>query len=274
MIDPLWGKAIREARLVLAACALVLFAFALLYVWLSSKIELGPLAEILEGLPAPIERLSGIPFADVTTSSGLISVLFVDPILFVTCAIWAIARGSDVVSGEISRGTMEVLLAQPVRRLRILWTQGVITTIGAAVLAVAAVLGTYAGLVAVGWTDRVDIRDFYPAGVDVFALTFCIGGMATLVSACDRYRARAVGIATGIIVVQFVLKMMARMWSSGHFLTYWTIYGAYEPQVMIRDPGTAWTLAAQYAGTLVGLGLVFYTMAAVVFCRRDLPAPL
>ena len=42
--------------------------------------------------------------------------MYVHPLVLFSAVIWAIMRGSDCVSGEIGRGTMEMLLAQPVRR--------------------------------------------------------------------------------------------------------------------------------------------------------------
>ncbi|MFO0947626.1 MAG: ABC transporter permease subunit [Planctomycetota bacterium] len=38
-------------------------------------------------------------------------------------------RGSDAIAGEIDRGTMEVLLAQPIRRSTIIVTHAVVTTV-------------------------------------------------------------------------------------------------------------------------------------------------
>ena len=43
--------------------------------------------------------------------------------------MFAIARGSDVVSGELGRGTLEMLLAQPVSRLQVLYTQAAVTLV-------------------------------------------------------------------------------------------------------------------------------------------------
>lgn len=81
--------------------------------------------------------------------------------LFAT-TIWAVGRGSDTVSGEIGRGTMEMLLAQPVRRLLVLATQGAVTTIGSAILATAVLLGTCTGLATVSLGEHVDWKAFIP----------------------------------------------------------------------------------------------------------------
>ena len=36
----------------------------------------------------------------------------------------------------------------------------------------------------------------------------------------------------------------------------------------------SWLLLARYDGVLLGIGLAAYVIGAVIFARRDLPAPL
>ena len=43
-------------------------------------------------------------------------VLYEEPMIYMIMTIWCVARSSDVVSGELGRGTMEILLSQPVSR--------------------------------------------------------------------------------------------------------------------------------------------------------------
>ncbi len=158
----LWRKAIGDARLLLLFMTALLFGFNWLFVYLSSLIELGPLGVFLQTLPPAFEKLSGVPFASVATPAGRISAAYVDPVVLFATTIWAVGRGSDTVSGEIGRGTMEMLLAQPVRRLSVLATQGAVTTIGSAILATAVLLGTCTGLATVSLGEHVDWKAFIP----------------------------------------------------------------------------------------------------------------
>src|SRR5687767_14992598 len=108
----LWRKSLLEVRLLLGALLVVTFVFNVLYVWLTSQVELGALALFLKTLPASFERLAGVPFSTIATETGRLSVAYVHPVTIFTATAWSIARGSDCVSGEIGRGTMELLLAQ------------------------------------------------------------------------------------------------------------------------------------------------------------------
>ena len=61
-------------------------------------------------------------------------------------------RGSDVVSGELGRGTMEMFLAQPISRTRVFLHHAAYTIIGLFVLVLVAWLGMSIGL----WTTNVE----------------------------------------------------------------------------------------------------------------------
>ena len=46
----------------------------------------------------------------------VLSIGYVHPLMQVLFCIWAIGRAAAAIAGEIDRGTMELLLAQPIRR--------------------------------------------------------------------------------------------------------------------------------------------------------------
>src|SRR5688500_9749079 len=145
----LWKRAFLESRMMLVASSALLFFFHWLFVWLSSKVDLGAIGMFLGALPEEWQRVSPVPVADIATPAGRIGLAYLDPVSIVTATAWGIARGSDSVSGELGRGTMEMVLAQPVRRLSVLFVQAAVTTLGAVLLGVFAWFGTCAGLATV-----------------------------------------------------------------------------------------------------------------------------
>jgi ABC-2 type transport system permease protein len=270
----LWTKAVGDARLLLAALAVLMFGFNWLFVWLTSLVELGAFGVFLQALPGEFESLLGVPLAKVATTTGRIALAYVDPVVIFTMVTWSLARGSDVVSGEIGRGTMEILLAQPVARLSLLGTQAAVTTAGSLVLALAAWLGTCQGLALTGLMKEVEPRHFIPAAVNLFAATFFLSAVTTLVSAFDSQRWRTLGIVGAFYIVELLLKIVARMAPKFDWLMYATFLAAFEPQSLVIYPERAWQVSLRYDGTLLGLGLLAYLAAALVFHRRDIPAPL
>ncbi len=270
----LWRKAIVESRALLAACAALLFGFQWVFVWVTSQVKLPAIATFLSDLPEYMQNVVGIPIDQVATTAGRIALSYIDPVVLVATGVWAIARGSDAVSGEIGRGTMEMLLAQPVRRIAVLWTHAGVTILGAGVLGCAAWLGTFAGISTVVLDQHVDPWRFVPSAINVAALTFFLAGVATMASSWDSYRHRTVGLMGGFYVVGLVLEMTGKMVDNLSWLRYLTFLGVYEPQVMVTDRAAAWEMTLNYNGVLLGLGALSYIVATVIFCRRDLPAPL
>ena len=84
-------------------------------------------AAIVEQLWDEFKDLWPVSLEQLLSYTGRIAVGYNEPIVVFGVCMFAIARGSDVVSGELGRGTLEMLLAQPVSRLQVLYTQAAVT---------------------------------------------------------------------------------------------------------------------------------------------------
>jgi ABC-2 type transport system permease protein len=319
-------KNLRECRWLLLSSALAIFVFCWLRVWMVSRLATERFRAILEMLPTDWRRFLSVDLEWLITYPGRISLAYQELIVILCVALWSIARGSDAVSGELNRGTLEMLLAQPLSRRRILGTQVLVTLTGVAVLAGAAFAGTGAGIYTtqlkeevaqhislpfyvpgVGtelplpfskkttrytpMSDKVEMRLFLPATANLFALGVMIAGFSTFMSAWDRYRWRTIGIVTGVLVVQVMLKIAGMASDGTRWLKYLSVLSAYEPESFVRvadrtpeatwsfmlyDANGSWTEFGPAAShlLLLGIGVVSLIAASEVFARRDLPAPL
>lgn len=280
----LWKKSFREARWLLLGLCGTMFAFQWMRVWMIGQVPIGNFRHLLKLLPPMAEKLAPIPYDQLATPLGRVSAGFAEPLVMLMLAVWGIARGSDAVSGELGRGTMELLLAQPVRRIAVLATQAGVTLSGAALLALAAWLGMVVGVRTVTLEDSVNVFKLLPGVLNVFALCAFLAGLSTLASSADRYRGRTIGIMGAIYVAATVAKIVGRVSERWRFLNFCSFFAAFEPALLVIRSKEAWTFwnAAEggrlgglgYDGILLGLAVAFYAGAAVIFCRRDLPAPL
>ncbi len=270
----LWSKAISDARPLFIGLTVLLFAFHWLFVWLTSLFKPDALDTIYKSFPPQLLALLAVPLAKMLSPTSRIAMAYIDPVVVFATVTWGIARGSDCVSGEIDRGTMEMLLAQPVRRVSVIWSHAVVTTMGAAVMSFASWLGTCQGLASVDFGVDVARAHFVPGVLNLFALMFFLAAASTFVSSWGNFRWRTIGVMGAFYVIELVLKIVARLAPRFDWLMYATFLGAYEPQVMIIEPEKAWAMSLSHDSTLIGLGLLCYLSAAIVFSRRDLPAPL
>ena len=83
----------------------------------------------------------------------------------------------------------------------------------------------------------------------------------------------------------FILAVVGNIEERWNWVNYLTFMSAYKPQTMVAHPGDAWSILAYRDGSvavglgafpivLIGLGVFFYVVGAVIFSRREIPAPL
>ncbi|MFC1758763.1 hypothetical protein ACFL2H_08350, partial [Planctomycetota bacterium] len=188
------------------------------------------------------------------------------------------------------RGSMEMLLAQPISRTKYLLGHSIITICGIAVLAGAAYEGTRVGInnaeVEVGpsmlrWrvpvfgfkvpvarekeprvvpmTTFVHPKQFRAAAVNYFCLGFFLSGFTTALSSIDRFRWRTVGLMVSFYVIQTVIELTGMAVDGFRWLLNFTFFAAYEPvsfsAKISKDASYEWRLFnPESTGVLPDLG--------------------
>ena len=271
----IWKKTWGDQRVLVLSLIALCTGFPWLYIWLSAQIPMPAFQDVLlRAIPTAWQRLSGVPFTEVATHAGRVALAFVDPVVVLAATVWGITRGSDAVSGQLERGTMEMVLAAPVRRVAVFVTQALATTAAAALLCAVLFLAVWTAIAFGPWAGKVDPLRFLPAAANVFGLMVCMAGISAGVSAADSYRWRTVGILCGFYVFSILAKLVGRLSKPLWWVGYLSFLNAYEPQRLVGDAAESWRLLAEYDAVLIGVGVVAYAIGAVLFARRDLPAPL
>jgi ABC-2 type transport system permease protein len=217
---------------------------------------------------------------DIAKAQDLVSVSYVHPLTQTILCIWAVGRAAGAIAGEIDRGTMELLLAQPLRRPQVIAAHLLVDAITIPTLGLGMWLGTLAGAAAAGFLSAdgslsVDPARFLPAQLNVFALLFAASGLTMALSAAGRSRNRVLGLAVLVALVQFLVNVVGQLWKPMDYLRPLTIFYYYQPQPMILQ--AEWFAETDIwlrLAVLVAAGGGGYLVALWVFCRRDLPAPL
>jgi ABC-2 type transport system permease protein len=268
----IWKKAIWEAWRSLLVCSVLLALFAWLFVWLMCQFQLGTFGLMLRMVPKFMQTAMGVPVADLATRTGQFSILFVHVVTLLVCVGWALARGSAPVAGEIGRGTMDLILSLPIWRPTLVVVAAVVAAVGSAILVGSVCAGLGLGLLTVDVGEKVALATFLPGAVNLFFMTFAFTGITMLVSALSRDRWHVMAVAGGVFIASFIIKMVARLWSAGAWLGYFSFLSAFEPQSLILVGDENGPPALAYNATLLGLGLACYLAAAAVLWYRDIPA--
>ena len=322
MIGSLVGKLLRDLRWPLLVIMVLLCAFQCLWAKITQRIiqellpeftlvmSLGQLENILFKGPGKLmQTLMGGESIRINSTLDMLSIGYVHPLMQTILCVWAIGRASGAVAGELDRGTMELLLAQPLARFRLILAHGVVDLLTIPVLCLALWGGTWLGDRLVGpirpdpgaveksplpllLPPAPDDPELYrlhpaqvgPALVNVAALVFAVSGYTMALSAAGRFRGRVLGAAVLITLVQFLINLVGQLWDALAFLRPLTVFYYFQPQQIIL--ARVWTVdlgvwnggrpLCAVPGTLVlfAVGLAGYLLALAVFTRRDLPAPL
>lgn len=278
MFRQLLRKYAFESSLLWIACGLMVLIFPWMRIWTISQFELAGFAPLLDQLRT-LEKFSPVPLEQFLTYEGVIGLTLDEPILLLCILVWSISRGSDVASGELGRGTMEMLMAQPTSRLQVMTAHGLVTVLGLAGLIGLALLGLHLGIQTnsvpmtmetdslripglpftlrnpfagaapktfVPLTNLVATSLFVPAFLNLFALGFAVFGLSVLFSCYDQYRWRTLGLTIGTYVLQVLLFILAKSMAWLNILKAFTFLAAYQPAWIIqtgkRHPEQAWNL--------------------------------
>jgi len=305
-------KYVGQSTALFLACGATLFAFAWIRVWIVSLLDMGRFKTILEQF-REFERFAPIEFEAMFTYPGRVGMTFDEPVVVFCIVIWCVARGSDVVSGELDRGTLEMVLAQPIRRTTLLWSHAIVSlvvwagiTIGIQTTMISETIPVASMRVPilnidlplslaepvkeiVPLRDRVNAWTFAAPTFHLLAFGYFVLGLASMCSAYDRYRWRTVGTAVGFYVIQVIMVGLGKATETLSWLRSLTFISCYKPQkvaALVPEHGlyAPWGIETPvpdgmfppliYPLILFGFGTVFYAMAAIIFSRRDLPAPL
>jgi ABC-2 type transport system permease protein len=323
-------KILRDLRTPLLVVCLLLMLFQTLWAKITQRVvgEIAPAFSLLTGgkseylkklvdkvlFSGPgkmIQTIIGGETIEFDRAMDMLSIGYVHPLMQTVFCIWAIGRAAGAIAGEIDRGTMELLLAQPLARYRLLVAHLCVDVITIPVLCLSLWAGNWIGYWAVGPIEvhppdpevmkmlppgitlppadperlRTDPAAFGPALVPVAALIFAVGGFTMWLSARGRFRWRVLGLAVFITLVQFLVNLIGQMWGEAFgWMQPLTFFYYYQPQQIILGKGWCVNLSVWNAGqpllhvpgalVLFLVGAVGYAGAFWTFCRRDLPAPL
>lgn len=308
MTGTLVRKLLRDVRTPLLVMSLLLFGFQCLWARVTESIlgrllpaftkelPLDFIKNILFQGPGKItQALMGGESIHLDRPAHMLSIGYVHPFVQTILCIWAIGRAAGAIAGEIDKGTMELLLAQPVARSRLLLAHLCVDLLTIPVLCLSLWAGTWVGTGLNGWIDfsapvtsrelRVDPRHFAPALLNAAALVFAVSGYTMWLSAAGRFRTRILSIAILLTLLQFLLNTVGQLWNAVANLRPLTVFYYYQPQPVVLQGRWTTEILMGWRETgplmevpvlvvLTGVGLIGYIMAWRLFCRRDLPAPL
>lgn len=184
------------------------------------------------------------------------------PLLLLVAAIGA---GARAIAGEEERGTLDLLLAQPMSRRRVALEK--LAALMAEIVGLGIVL--FAALEVGSRAVALDISAAHLAAATTAAVLLAIsfGAVAFLLGAATGHRGRASGIAAALAVASYVLNGLAPLVGALEPLQRVSLFYHYAASDPLREG-----LATSHVSVLLGVAILAAALALLAFDRRDLAA--
>jgi ABC-2 type transport system permease protein len=251
-------KALRDQRwqVIGFGLALGLMASLVVFLWPSYKDDLA-----LIELPPAIQALIGNDLS-IGTAAGFINAQFFTwtPALLI---VYAITQGTGAIAGEETAGTLDMLLAQPVRRGSMVLAKCAAAATGGVII----VMMAYAGFaLSIPWVD-IDLTqaDVLSACVNALPLTMFFFALSLWLGAVAPSRSHATGVAVGVAVVSYFTYSLAAgidQIAVARYASPFHYFGRGLPLV----EGINWP----HFTLLLGIAAIFVALAIRTFERRDI----
>jgi ABC-2 type transport system permease protein len=239
------------------------YAALIVVVWPSIR-DSAQLSKAFTDYPDTLKELFGGEASfDFATSAGYLNAELFSLMYPLFLTVFAIAFGASTLAGEEERGLLDLVLAYPVRRDRLI-TEKALAMV-AALVGLAMVTGLTMLVVGAAVDLGASASRLAAAVVGSALVALVAGAVALLVGAWRGRRAAAIGVAAAVFGAGYLLQVLSALVDSLEPLRWLSPMYVANGTMPIRT-GWPW---ARY-GVLVAVAVLLVAVARAVFSRRDL----
>lgn len=264
MLRNVFLKTLRDQRRALLFWGIGLVALAVLMILLYPYIrDTAAIEAYMEALPEELLALFVGDIVDFTSPAGFLNselFFFMVPVLFL---VFGIGFGSNAISGEEERGTLDLLLSNPLPRWRVVVEKFGAMVIATLLLAFVLWLGLTTGAVALD--IDISMGRLAEACLSIVLLGVTFGTLALALGCACGNRGLSLGVASSLGAATYFLNSLGGLVEVlGPFRKLSPFY-----YYISADPLTN-GLNLGHAAVLSGLIVVLLAVALITFERRDL----
>ena len=220
------------------------------------------LNEMIENYPPAMREMFGITEGtDLSTIEGFLASQLFSFLVPISLAFFPILASSGAIAGAEERGTIDVLLGNPIPRWQLVVGNFVATSVS--LLGVAAILGISTWVPAVLLDVDLSLGTTAEAMLNLWPLCAFFGGLAMLCSAVFHRRVLATMIPGAVLVAMYFVNALGNLVEELEDVQPFTVFHYYGSAI---EDGIDWV---DFGGvSLAALALVL--LAALAFTRRDI----
>jgi ABC-2 type transport system permease protein len=181
--------------------------------------------------------------------------------------VYAVGVPTGLLTGEVQRGTMELILSRPATKTQVYICAALPTVFGMFALALVMFAGTVVGVRLFDFGIPIPLMSFFRTAAVGGLMASAVGGIALLAAASFRRRGTAVGLTVAVLILNHFVFVFAGWWPLLDRLRSFSLFVFVDGVRIFREH--AWPLDDM--GVLLGVLLVTGTAGAIIWQKRDLP---
>lgn len=242
------------------AFSLVLLAFYVVLTVPDAK-ALAQFAGVFKDTPKFAMLILGADAAALATPAGLYGAFFFGWIML-ALATYAVICGISVTANDEDSGILDMVIAMPVPRWRLVLEKFLAHTVNMVVIALVAFVGIWASVLTSPVFD-IEVTTIFTASMNLLPAMLLTMTFTALVATIVRRRNVAIGIAGAFVTVSYILNVIGSQTKGGALsnLSYFTYYNGMMSLVRGPELGSALFLLA--------IAIAFGAGTIYMFRRRD-----
>jgi ABC-2 type transport system permease protein len=220
-------------------------------------------AKLVQNYPEGLLAFLGVDKAGLASAPGYLQAELFGLMVPLMLVGYAIAAGSAAIASEEDQGTLEILLAQPVSRVRVVLQKYAAVVTALAILAVALVAVL---LVATPLFDlSVGAFDEIAATMSAFLLAAMFGALALALGCATGHRALAAGTASALAVGAYLWNSLAGLVDGLRKFRPLSPFWWYSGNTPLTNG-----LSPLHVSLLLVVTVIAVVVAVLTFTRRDI----
>jgi len=262
----IFWRTLKDRRILLLIYTLSSIALLWMYIALfpSFKDQSASLEALIKNYPESFLKAFNFDIKSFTTLEGYLATeqfSFVWPIMVI---FMTIGFSGSALAGEIEKGTIEILLSQPISRAKLFFSRylaGLLMLILFVIFSVFSVLP-----LSLAYNISFSSENFMTMAVLGLMFSAAIYSIGIFLSSVFSDKGKVFFISGGLLVGMYVLNILSALKENLSDLKYFSFFYYFNPaKALIYQQIDPWAY-----GVFLGVTFVLTTLGLIIFSRRDI----
>lgn len=243
-----------------------LFIFEILFSLLgaSAQVQQNMLAK-MKDIPPVVEKMFGAGFIDALLKYGVISLGYIHPLVLGIFIIFIFVTISQIVTSEISSGTIGYTLSKPVSRKQIYINLAFVIYTGLGLLALSTYSSSALGIF-LFHGGKLSTAPFAALSWNLFLVMVFIAGYMVIFAALAETGKALFTWGGVVLLIFYIISLAAPLWKPLELFSPINPFSYYNPMVILVGGRIGFSKSV----SLLAVSGIMFTAGAWLFNRRDI----